>query len=42
VAGAVQFLDAPKKAADTDGGVAEPAERPADRPAVGAYRRKAG
>jgi hypothetical protein len=35
---AVQFLDSPKKTVDADGGVAEPAERPA----VGAYRRKAG
>ena len=41
VADAVQFLDSPKKAADPDGGVAEPADQPADRPAVGAYRRKA-
>ena len=41
VADAVQFLDPPKKS-DPDGGVAEPAERPADRPALGAYRRKAG
>ena len=37
VADAVQFLGSPKKAADPDGGVAEPA----DKPAVGAYRRKA-
>ena len=42
VADAVQFLDPPKKAGDPDGGVAEPADKPADRPAVGAYRRKAG
>jgi len=42
VADAVQFIDPPKKAADPDGGVAEPAEEPADKPAVGAYRRKAG
>src|SRR5438105_5281363 len=35
VADAVQFLDAPKKSSDPDGGVAEPAERPADRPALG-------
>jgi single-strand DNA-binding protein len=34
VADAVDFLDAPKAKA-------EPAEKPADRPAVGAYRRKA-
>jgi single-strand DNA-binding protein len=38
VADAVQFLGSPKKAGDPDGGVAEPA----DKPAVGAYRRKAG
>jgi single-strand DNA-binding protein len=38
VADAVQFLDRPKKADDPDGGVAE---EPADKPAVGAYRRKA-
>ena len=37
VADAVQFLDPPMKAADPDGGVADPA----DKPAVGAYRRKA-
>jgi single-strand DNA-binding protein len=37
VADAVQFLDAPK----TDNGPAEPADKPADPPAVGAYRRKA-
>jgi single-strand DNA-binding protein len=37
VADAVQFLDKPK----TDKGPAEPIEKPADRPAVGAYRRKA-
>ena len=37
VADAVQFLGAPTKTADPDGGVAEPA----DKPAVGAYRRKA-
>jgi single-strand DNA-binding protein len=37
-ADAVQFLGSPKKAAQPDGGVAEPA----DRPALGAYRRKAG
>ena len=40
VADAVQFLGAPKKPGDPDGGVAE-AEKPANRPAVGAYRRKA-
>jgi single-strand DNA-binding protein len=37
VADAVTFLGAPKKAGDPDGGVAEPA----DKPALGAYRRKA-
>ena len=37
VADAVQFLGAPKKAGDPDGGVSEPA----DKPALGAYRRKA-
>jgi hypothetical protein len=37
VADAVQFLGSPKNAARPDGGVAEPA----DRPALGAYRRKA-
>jgi single-strand DNA-binding protein len=37
VADAVQFLGSPKKAGDPDGAVAEPA----DKPAVGAYRRKA-
>jgi hypothetical protein len=35
VADAVQFLDAPKKTADPDGGVAE-----ADKPAVVAYQRR--
>ena len=39
VADVVQFLDAPKKD-EPDGCVAEP-EKPANRPAVGAYRRKA-
>jgi hypothetical protein len=42
VADAVQFLDPPKRAADPGGGVADPAHKPADRPAVGAYRRRAG
>ena len=42
VADAVQFLDPPKKAGDQGGGVAESADKPADRPAVGAYRRKTG
>jgi hypothetical protein len=37
VADAVQFLGAPTKAAAPDGGVAEPA----DKPAVSAYKRKA-
>src|SRR5258705_1819173 len=41
VADAVQFLDKPRTAGDPDGGVAEPAERPADRPAAGAYPRQA-
>jgi len=41
VADAVQFLDPPKKTDDPDGGVAEPADKPEGRPAVGAYRRKA-
>jgi single-stranded DNA-binding protein len=39
VADAVQFLGAPTKAAKP---AAEPDDTPADRPAVGAYRRKAG
>jgi single-strand DNA-binding protein len=42
VADAVQFLDPPKKTGGPDGAVAEPSDKPADRPAVGAYRRKAG
>jgi len=41
VAEAVQFLGSPKKAGDPDGDVA-PADKPADRPGVGAHRRKAG
>ena len=41
VADAVQFLDRPTKTGDPDGAVAEAAEKPADRPAVGAHRRKA-
>jgi single-strand DNA-binding protein len=41
VADAVQFLDAPKKTGDPEVAVAEPAAEPAERPAVGAYRRKA-
>ena len=40
VADAVQFLGSPKKAGDPDGAVAEP-HKPADRPALGKYR-KAG
>jgi len=40
VADAVQFLDPPKKTGDSDGGVAL-ADKPADRPVVGAYRRRA-
>jgi len=41
VADAVDFLGSPKKAGDPDDGVAQTDEKPADRPAVGAYRRKA-
>ena len=41
VADTVRFLDAPKKTGDPGGAVAEPAAKSADRPAVGAYRRKA-
>jgi hypothetical protein len=41
VADAVQFLDRPNKATDPDVGVADPADKAAERPAVGAYRRKA-
>jgi len=41
VADAVQFLGSPTKTGDPDGGVAEPEQKPANRPAVGAYRRKA-
>ena len=40
VADAVQFLDPPKKTGDPDVVVAS-ADTPADRPAIGAYRRKA-
>lgn len=39
VADAVQFLGKPTKAGAPDGGVAEADEKPADRPAVGKYRR---
>jgi len=43
VADAVQFLDAPKKAGGPDGAIADTDDdKPADRPALGAYRRKAG
>jgi single-stranded DNA-binding protein len=38
MADAVTFLGSPKKTGDPDGGVAEPA----DKPAVGAFRRNAG
>ena len=42
MAAAVQFLDKPAKAGDPDGAVAEADdEKPADRPALGKYR-KAG
>jgi single-strand DNA-binding protein len=41
VADAVQFLGAPKKSGDPDGGVADADGKPADKPALGAYRRKA-
>jgi single-stranded DNA-binding protein len=40
VADAVQFLDAPKGDKATAGDAE--ADKPAERPAVGAYRRKAG
>ena len=39
VADAVQFLGKPTKAAEPDGSVAEPDEQPADRPALGKYRK---
>ena len=39
VADAVQFLGSPKKVGDPDGGVAEPVNKPADRPATGKYRK---
>ena len=39
VADAVQFLDSPKKAGDPDGGVAGTDDKPADRPAIGKYRK---
>ena len=38
---ATRKFDPPKKTDDPDGGVAEPADKPEGRPAVGAYRRKA-
>jgi len=41
VADAVQFLDSPKKTGDHDCAVAEPEQKPANRPAVGTYLRKA-
>jgi single-strand DNA-binding protein len=41
VADAVQFLGSPKKAGDPDGGVASDDEGSTDKPATGAYRRKA-
>ena len=41
VADAVQFLGKPAKTGDPDGTVAEPGDKPADRPALGKYR-KAG
>jgi single-stranded DNA-binding protein len=41
VADAVQFLGSPKKAGDCDGGVASDGDTSTDKPAVGAYRRKA-
>jgi len=40
VADGVQFLDKPKAKTADDGEPDEPAEKPADRPAVGAFRRK--
>ena len=39
VADAVTFLGKPTKAGDPDGAVAEPDEQPADRPALGKYRK---
>ena len=42
MAAAVQFLDGPKKTGDPDGAAGDKsAGKPADRPALGAYRRKA-
>jgi single-strand DNA-binding protein len=41
VADAVQFLGSPKKAGDPDGGVASAGDGSTDKPAAGAYRRKA-
>jgi single-stranded DNA-binding protein len=41
VADAVQFLGKPTKAGDPDGGMAGTDDKPADRPALGKYR-KAG
>ena len=39
VADAVQFLGKPTKTGSPDGGVAEPDDKPADRPAPGKYRK---
>jgi single-stranded DNA-binding protein len=39
VADAVTFLGKPSKAAEADGGVAEPDDKPDDRPALGKYRK---
>jgi single-strand DNA-binding protein len=39
VADAVQFLGSPKKAGDPDGAVASDGDEPADRPAIGKYRK---
>jgi single-strand DNA-binding protein len=39
VADAVQFLGKPTKPAEPDGDVAEPDDKPADRPALGKYRK---
>jgi single-strand DNA-binding protein len=39
VADAVQFLGKPTKAGDPDGGVASDDDKPADRPALGKYRK---
>ncbi len=39
VADAVQFLGKPTKAGSPDGGVADPDDKPGDRPALGKYRK---